>query len=321
MPLAAILWVALRLGRNWTAWRRALPALAVFVLVAGIVAGPLLGYWISAASDFNQRIGQVSLLDRQNEKRSFSADIDRNVQLYALMWHVEGDQNARHNIPGTPMLDPLSGLLFLIGLLLLLADRRPATSYPLLALLAVGLLPGLLSNGAPHTVRSVDAIAPALLIAAYAVAKIASAMAQQPAPARIGGLAAAVAFVAAVNIGGYFGRVPYDPRVWDAFTYTADAAIGRAVQGGVCRGQVLVPQELADSDVMRYTAYGHSIAPFHADALPERFPAGSCVFVPAGLTAADRAQVERVIAGAAIPQVLQRYPGTDQPVFWMYQLP
>lgn len=321
MPLAAALWVALRLGRNWAAWRRALPALAIFVLVAGIVAGPLLGYWLTDASGFNQRVGQVSLLSGQSAKRSLSADINRNVELYALMWQVEGDQNARHNIPGTPMLDPISGLLFMIGLLLLITDRRPAMSYPLLALLAVGLLPGLLSNGAPHTVRSVDAIAPALLIAAYGAARIAPTLARQPTPARVGGLVAAVAIIAAVNIWGYFGRVPYDPRVWDAFTYTEETAIGRAIQGGACRGQALVPQALADSDVMRYMAYGHSVEPLRADAPPKQFPAGACVFVPASLAAADRAQLERAIAGAAPPQVIQRYPGSDNPVFWMYQLP
>jgi hypothetical protein len=319
MPLTAALWLALRLGRDRAAWRRALPALAAFALAAGIVAGPLLGYLLTRSGDFNQRVGQVSLLDRTEEKRSLIADIDRNVELYALMWHVEGDQNARHNIPGTPMLDPLSGLLFLVGLLLL-ADRRSAPGYPLLALLAVGLLPGLLSNGAPHTVRSVDAIAPALLIAAYAVARIAPTLARRPALAGAGALAA-TALVAAVNLWGYFGRVPYDPRVWDAFTYTADAAIGQAIRGGACRGQAFVPQELADNDVLLYTAYGHSVQPFLADALPRRFPAGSCVFLPPDFPADDRAQVERAVAGAAEPQVLQRYPGTDRPVFWIYQMP
>lgn len=321
MPLAAALWVALRLRFDWQAWRRALPALAIFVLVAGIVASPLLGYWLGQARDFNQRVGQVSLLDRQSEKRSFSADINRNLELYSLMWHVDGDQNARHNIPGSPMLDPLSGLLFLVGLLLLLADRRPTTSYPLLALLVVGLLPGLLSNGAPHTVRSVDAIAPALLIAAYAVTRIAAVPAAAPAPIRIGVLNLAIASVVAINIWSYFGRVPYDPRVWDAFTYTADSAIGNAIQAEACHGQALVPQTIAEDDVMDYMAYGHSVEPFSTDSLPERFPAGSCVFIPTDMPAAERALVAQAIPRGVTAQVIDRYPGTDQPVFWMYEIP
>jgi 4-amino-4-deoxy-L-arabinose transferase-like glycosyltransferase len=319
MPLAALLWVALRLGRNWVAWRRALPALAVFVLVAGIVTSPLLTYWISASRDFNQRVGQVSLLDRTDEKRSLSADLNRNVALYALMWNVAGDQNPRHNIPGTPMLDPISGLLFLIGLLLLLADQQPTRSYPLLALLAVGLLPGLLSGDAPHSVRSVDVIAPSLLIAAYAVARMAPILAKQPALARVGLPTVAVALIAAINIWSYFGRVPYDPRVWHAFAYTEDTAIGRTIQRGVCHGQVFVPKELVSREVIGYLAYGHSVAPFNINALPAHFPAGSCVFVPSSFTAEARAQVAQRISNPTSPQVFQYYPGTDQPVFWMYQ--
>ena len=34
-----------------------------------------------------------------------------NVQKHALMFHVSGDMNGRHNIPGWPMLDPISGCL------------------------------------------------------------------------------------------------------------------------------------------------------------------------------------------------------------------
>jgi 4-amino-4-deoxy-L-arabinose transferase-like glycosyltransferase len=320
MPLAAALWLALRLGRSRAAWRRALPALAACALAAALVAGPLLAYWLTQSRDFNQRVGQVSLLDSQSGKRALSADLNRNVELYALMWHVAGDQNARHNIPGTPMLDPLSGLLFLVGLLLLLADRRAAAMRPLLALLAVGLLPGLLSNSAPHTVRSVDAIAPALLIAAYAAARIAPALARQPAALRIGAPAAALALLAAINIWGYFGRVPYDPRVWDAFTYTADTAIGRAIQGGACAGQAMAPTQIAQGDVMDYTAYGHTVAPFSLDAPPARFPPGACVFVPADLPAAQRAALDRALGGVT-PQPGGRYPGTSQPVFLMYRVP
>ncbi|NTW04223.1 MAG: phospholipid carrier-dependent glycosyltransferase, partial [Oscillochloris sp.] len=84
MPLAAAIWVALRLGINWQAWRKALPALIATALAAGIVAAPLLLYWLTQASDFNQRVGQVSLLDRQDEQQSLVADLNHNLINYAL---------------------------------------------------------------------------------------------------------------------------------------------------------------------------------------------------------------------------------------------
>ncbi len=319
MPLAAALWVALRLGASRAAWRRALPALAAFALAGTLVATPLLGYWLTKGRDFNQRVGQVSLLDRGAEQRALSADLDDNITRYALMWHVAGDSNPRHNIPGTPDARPaqraaLPGRPAAAG-------RAPARREPAPAGPARGrpaARPALVRRAARRAQRGRDSAGPAdrrLRRGADAPA-----LARQPATARIGALAAAAAFVAAVNIWGYFGHVPYDPRVWGAFTYTADAAIGRAIQAGACRGQAWAPQNIADSDVTRYTAYGHSVAGFQASA-PPAFPAGSCVFVPADISASKLAKIERVVAGSAAPQVLQRYPGTDRPVAWMYQLP
>ncbi|NTW04393.1 MAG: hypothetical protein HGA19_24545, partial [Oscillochloris sp.] len=222
---------------------------------------------------------------------------------------------------GTPMLDPLSGLLFLMGLMLLLTDRRLHESLPLLALLGVGLIPGMLSSDAPHAVRTVDAIAPSLLIAAYAVVRMVPVVVRQPVPIRGGIIGSAVAFVVLINAWGYLGRVPYDPRVWDAFHYTAETAIGQAIHDGACSGTALLPERPAQSEAVSYLAYGHSVEPFRIDRLPEHFPSGSCVFFPANFALEERAQVEHVIAGAAKPQVLQYYPGTDLPVFLLYKIP
>lgn len=318
MPLAAALWVALRLGRSRAAWRRALPALAACALAGGIVAAPLLSYWLSDTRDFNQRVGQVSLLRRDGEQQAITVDLNDNLSAYALMWNVAGDSNPRHNIPGRPMLDPLSGLLFLLGLLLL-AARRPPEALPLLALLAVGLLPGLLSFNAPHAVRTVDAIAPGLLIAAYAAAQLLPALFRRPAAARAGLLAAA-ALIAAINLAGYFGQVPYDPRVWAAFDYTADTVIGRDIARGACRGQIWTTQDIADSDVTHYLTYGRPITPFRSGEPPAAFPAGSCVFVPAGLSGSRRERIAQA-AGGAEAQVVARYPGGEQPVAWVYHIP
>ena len=43
-----------------------------------------------------------------------------NAQRVLLMLHVRGDNNPRHNIPGAPQLDPITGALFVVGLLLVL---------------------------------------------------------------------------------------------------------------------------------------------------------------------------------------------------------
>jgi hypothetical protein len=98
------------------------------------------------------------------------------------MFHVHGDDNRRHNLSGAPMLDPLTGLLFLLGLVFVFraapresavagiaggeARRRtpgtrggdgwdPSLAALLVSWLLVMLLPNILSvEGVPHGLRS-----------------------------------------------------------------------------------------------------------------------------------------------------------------------
>lgn len=320
MPLVAAIWVALLLGRSAPAWRRAAPGLLALAAAALLTVAPMIAFWVTNPGGFNQRVGQVSLLDRESEKRAISVDLDRNLSRYALMWHVEGDFNGRHNVPRAPMLDPLTGVLFLTGMITLAAGRPTAARYPLLTLLAVGLLPGLLSTDAPHAVRVVDAIAPAVLIAAFAAAPTAGALAGWP-RLRAPILAAAAAGLLLFNGWSYFGRVPYDPRIWEAFRYPAETMISRTIHEGRCAGPALVPQAVARSDVLRYMTTGSPVEAFDPASPPPRFPAGACVYIPADLPPDQLALLERRLADAGPPEAPWRYPGTDQPVFWLYRAP
>jgi hypothetical protein len=76
------------------------------------------------------------------------------------MFNYQGDQNARHNLPGAPMLDPLSGVLFLLGLGLALRRWRDARNVVMLALFAGMLLAGILSTDweAPQALRSIGVL-------------------------------------------------------------------------------------------------------------------------------------------------------------------
>ncbi|MEI8167225.1 MAG: hypothetical protein WCG26_12645 [Chloroflexales bacterium] len=133
-------------------------------------------------------------------------------------------------------------------------------------------------------------------------------------------LAGAVGGLLLFNSWAYFGRVPYDPRVWDAFSYTAESAIGRTIQTGRCAGPVLVPQAMVASDALRYLTYGRTVEPFDLSSPPTPLPSGACLFMPADLAPAQR---ERLAQRLGVPPPLApwRYPGTDTPVFWLYQMP
>ena len=73
-----------------------------------------------------------------------------------LMFNRAGDMNPRHNIPGRPMLDDITAVLFVLGLVLAWRRRKePAGFYPL-AGFGVMLLTGLLASDPAHSNRLVS---------------------------------------------------------------------------------------------------------------------------------------------------------------------
>lgn len=75
------------------------------------------------------------------------------------MFGLAGDPLAYYNIPGRPLLEPVSAALFLIGLAALLWRwRNPRYGFVLIGLI-VTLLPGMLSQPAPNYARTVGAMA------------------------------------------------------------------------------------------------------------------------------------------------------------------
>ncbi len=107
-----------------------------------IVAAPLLFYLIT---NKDIRFNEISIL---SQNTSFSAKINtvsENVQKTALMFHFKGDMNGRHNFPGKPALNPILGILFILGLVL---SVRKINEYPnklFLFYFLVSLLPTFLT--------------------------------------------------------------------------------------------------------------------------------------------------------------------------------
>ena len=77
-----------------------------------------------------------------------------------------GDQAVRRNLPGEPVLNLWQALLFFLGLLIVCwRVRQPSHAIVLIGLMGL-LLPGALSNHAPHFHRTLGASAPTALLCA-----------------------------------------------------------------------------------------------------------------------------------------------------------
>ena len=66
-----------------------------------------------------------------------------NIQSTAFMFNVKGDMNGRHNYPGKPALNPLIGILFVVGLILALKDFKQFNNQFFIGFFLVALIPTL----------------------------------------------------------------------------------------------------------------------------------------------------------------------------------
>lgn len=155
-PIIAALYLLARILVRPAALKRCWPGLLVFLLAAIIGFGPLLVYFGEYPGDFVHRAQQASVSQDIQQAGSYQPLWD-NVRKTALMFTYQGDPRPRHNVPGAPMLDPWTAMLFMLGLAYVLF-RSPDPERALLWIwLPIGALPGVLSlaDSNPHSLRTI----------------------------------------------------------------------------------------------------------------------------------------------------------------------
>jgi 4-amino-4-deoxy-L-arabinose transferase-like glycosyltransferase len=156
-------------------WKRT----TLFIIVTFIVAAPLGWYFTTNPGSFFGRTAEISVTSAANPVYDFAVNIAKE----ALMFNYHGDYNWRQNVSGAPELFWPVGILFLLGIVLVIyfwvrrARKKYITAeneklFPLFGTLLVfawlifGILPAAASDeGIPHALRSILALAPALILA------------------------------------------------------------------------------------------------------------------------------------------------------------
>jgi hypothetical protein len=141
------------------------------------------------------------------------------------MFHVTGDNNARHNLPGEPMLDPVTGALFLLGLGYGFYRWKDHRRGLLLLWLMFALLGGVLSlvGEAPQGYRTLGVVPAVTIVAGDVLVRCVDVFASlfkqrrwRIAPALLGvGL---LGWAGWLNFDVYFNEQANDLRVWQAFS-------------------------------------------------------------------------------------------------------
>ncbi len=199
----------------WQSLRGHLPGLLVFVLSLAVFAAPYLG--------FVYREPQVALTERftsilpvlfQPSTSSAQALVPRLVRAL-LFYNLEGESWPAANLPGTPALDPVTGVLFALGLITALAGIWRGLN----VLLVTWFLGTLIGGGVlPADFRShriALALPAAYLLAGLFVQKlwnIRPGMAPSWRRLTAGLLGVLLLLAAGSNLGLFFGRQIHDPR-------------------------------------------------------------------------------------------------------------
>ncbi|MBX7214535.1 MAG: glycosyltransferase family 39 protein [Thermoflexales bacterium] len=146
----------------------------VALVLGGLLAIAPVGYYaLTHYEQFFVRTATVSIFEKRDEPDLGKA-LTSQVSRHLLMFNVTGDRNGRHNLPGEPMLDPVTGALAVLGFFIALTNlRRPANALMVLTFFVM-LLGGILSLDfeAPQSLRSIGVIPAVVYFAALPLAGV-----------------------------------------------------------------------------------------------------------------------------------------------------
>jgi len=206
LPLFILLFVAylafFHRARLHLHWRE----LVLFLAIGTLIAAPLTTY-IGVHWEQQERITRLSeplrALLNGDLRPVFSSGA---ATLGMFVW--QGDPQPHYNLPGRPVFEPGGGILFLGGVLIALFNlRHPAILFCLLWMVTT-IGPGMLTQPAPHFVRTAGALVTTFVFPGLAVRWIEKRLGSK---GRIG-LAATLVLLAIANFGltfrDYFHRWP-----------------------------------------------------------------------------------------------------------------
>ncbi|MGE0827635.1 MAG: PA14 domain-containing protein [Candidatus Binatia bacterium] len=213
-------WTHRRKGR-W--WARIGVRCGISVLAAWVVVMPLVHFALNNPNAFWSRVREVSIFTHRDTPRLGHA-LQANLTKHIAMFHVAGDRNGRHNLPGEPMLDPAMGVLFVFGLGLAICNPKQPSHLFFLILLPTALLGGILAVDfeAPQSLRSIAVLpAVAYLCSVPVLALMAIGKQVLSRSSRRWGLSTigiAGAYILGANVHTYFVRQANDFTVWREFS-------------------------------------------------------------------------------------------------------
>jgi len=153
--------------------KRNAPGLALFVLAFAITFAPLAVTHITDPFTFSNRVDEISIF-RDTKQAGNLQPLWNNIVDHLRFFHQVGDHQGKHNLPHEPQTDPITGVLFVIGLGYGLFKFRDRRSGLLWFWLLFGLAGGIFSSNheSPQSYRTLTSLPAITLLAGDVVSRI-----------------------------------------------------------------------------------------------------------------------------------------------------
>ncbi len=140
-------------------WRRHWQGLLLYLLAVVVAVAPIAVTYITNPFSFFNRVSEISIFNQVRAEHSW-APLLENVERHLKFFHQSGDRSGKHNLPGEPETDPVTGVLLVIGLgygLVRLGDRRRGLLWLwMIFAMAAGMLSVL--HESPQAYRTLNAV-------------------------------------------------------------------------------------------------------------------------------------------------------------------
>lgn len=268
-----VIWLAAAVKRRGTAAGPArFGVLTAAICVSGLVAvAPLAQFAMKNWEAFASRTGTVSIFSHRDEPDLTKALVD-NTKKHLAMLHFAGDRNGRHNLPGAPMLDEVTGALVIGGAFLALLRWNGGAGAIFLTTALTGLLGGILSVDfeAPQSLRSIGAMPAVFLLGALALDTLCNALRSRGGTGRalslvLGTVALGAALV--LNVQRYFLVQMENEDVFLEHS-APESLAGRRIAGAPASANLYASLFVHEHVVVRFLAPGVHTTRLSSTALP-----------------------------------------------------
>ncbi|HEY3312316.1 MAG TPA: PA14 domain-containing protein [Anaerolineales bacterium] len=252
------------------ALRRSWLGLSLFIAAALVAVAPIAVTYIRDPFTFNNRVSEVNILSDVREQGSLEPLV-QNIGDMLKFFHQTGDLQGKHNLPGEPMADPITGLLFAIGVGYAVSGWRDQRRSMLLIWLVLGLAGSFLSSSSesPQAYRALTALPAVVLLAADVLERSSRAIFRLlkehplsikvpalPSIAAAGLISLALAGAGLWESGVYFGRQASSIEVLRGFNPTENGVARETLNALETGDEVYLSPSLSTFSPLRFLVYG-----------------------------------------------------------------